>query len=151
MEPNRLGRVLGVGTRVAANLVRERVNQASAAAPAAAQSPRPARAAADFSRNLQNYQTTGARAANGMRRFGQAMWNPFAHATGTLWLEITGLFFGLFTFYFVGNGWRFRHDWSTGPDHRKFLLYAVCGAIFFYFTVSSFLRASRRNRAKRAR
>lgn len=151
MEPNRIGRVLGVGTRVAANMLRQQA-QAAASAP---QAGRPASSgnrsgsvakAVSSLGGSQNLRTTGQKVARGAKGFGRSLWNPFAHATTVLWLEITGLFFGLFTLYFISNGWKFHHDSLSGPDHRKFLLYASCAVVFFYFTVSSFARARRKGR-----
>jgi hypothetical protein len=151
MEPNRIGRVLGVGTRVAANMLRQQ-------AQAAASAPQTGRAASSGNRSgsvakavsspggSQSLRTTGQKVARGAKGFGRSLWNPFAHATTVLWLEITGLFFGLFTLYFLSNGWKFHHDSLSGPDHRKFLLYASCAVVFLYFTVSSFARARRKGR-----
>jgi hypothetical protein len=161
MEPNRIGRVLGVGTRVAANMLRQQAQAAASASQAAASASKtglPASSANQGNRSgsvakavsgiagAQNLRTTGQKVARGARGFGRSLWNPFAHATTVLWLEITGLFFGLFTLYFISNGWKFHHDSLSGPDHRKFLLYASCAMVFFYFTVSSFARARRKGR-----
>ncbi|MBT9332149.1 hypothetical protein [Paracidobacterium acidisoli] len=154
MEPKRVGRVLGAGTRIAANMLRERALQPSSGIKNGHPDPR-AYTQQEFEPRMsgqvrvngqEKIRSTRQAAARGARQFGRALWNPFAHATGVLWLEVTGLFFGLFTIYFIGNGWKFHHDAVAGPDHRKFLLYAVCAVIFFYFTVSSFARARRKSR-----
>jgi hypothetical protein len=83
------------------------------------------------------------------KRFGQSIWGPFAHASSVLWLEITGLFFGLFGLYFGQNTFKLRHEWRSGPDHARFVVYCIITAAFFYFTVSSFYRARRKERLKR--
>jgi hypothetical protein len=61
---------------------------------------------------------------------------------------VTGLFFGVFTLSFSASAWKFHHSWLTGSNHQKFLIYAACAMIFFYFTVSSFARARRKSRSK---
>jgi hypothetical protein len=154
MEPNRIGRVLGVGTRVAANMLRQ---QAQAAA-STRQTGHPGASGSQGNRSgaasttvsglagAENLRSTGRKVARGAKGFGRSLWNPFAHATTVLWLEVTGLFFGLFTLYFLSNSWKFHHDSVSGPDHRKFLLYTICAVVFLYFTVSSFLRARRKGR-----
>lgn len=131
MEPNRVGRTVGVGTRVAARLLRDRAAQASAAAAKRAE------------QNAPVYADRGRRLGEGSRRFGRSVWKPFAHASRTLWLEVTGLFFAIFTLFFGSNLWRLRTGWQQGPSHREFVLYAICTVIFLYFTVTSFARATR--------
>lgn len=131
MEANRVGRTLGIGTRVAARLLR---NRASVAAQ---------NSAARAEQNAPIYAERGRKLAEGSRRFGRSIWMPFAHASRMLWLEVTGLFFGLFALFFTVNLWRFHEDWMAGPNHKRFLLYALCAIVFCYFTVSSFARARR--------
>src|SRR6202167_5804608 len=99
MEPKKVGRTLGIGVRVASNMLRERVERAAASAhaPSTAGSGRPAATPAPsvpLSRRV-------ATAKRGAKAFGQALLGPFTHAGGVLWLEITGLFFALFAVFFV--------------------------------------------------
>ena len=77
------------------------------------------------------------------------MWGPFVHVSGVLWLEVTGLFFGIFTLFFAENVYRLRDQYAAGAEHRKFLIYAAMMAVFLYFTFTSFYRAHRK--ARRAR
>jgi hypothetical protein len=153
MEPNRFGRKLGIGVRVASRMVKERAAQAGSkpgnnpasapqAAPARPPEPRPS----PPPRPIKNYAEPARRVGVGTRRFGQAFFGPLKHISGTLWLEITGLFFALFTIFFGQNAWRTRTSALHGPEHAHFLLYAVVTAIFLYFCVSSFAKASRRGR-----
>jgi hypothetical protein len=132
MEPTRLGRTVGIGTRLAARILRERATRA--ASHVEQNAPR----YAERSRQLQGSVREGS------RRFGRSVWKPFAHASSVLWLEVTGLFFALFTLFFLTNAFRLRAAWRTGPEHQRFLLYSLCAAVFVYFTVSSFYRAARR-------
>lgn len=133
MGANRVGRTVGVGTRVLARLMRDRAQ----------------RGATHVEKQAPVYKERARRLGEGSRRFGHSLWRPFAHASRTLWLEVTGLFFGIFTLFFASNVWRLRASWLAGPSHHRFILYAVITAVFLYFTVSSFVRASRHNRAHR--
>lgn len=93
------------------------------------------------------------RVTEGGRRFGREVWNPFAHAGKTLWLEVTGFFFLLFAAFFAQHMWMARSGYRTGAEHQHFIAYGVCAALFTWFAVSSFARAraiGRRRRAERA-
>lgn len=146
MEPNTLGRKLGIGVRVASRMLMDRAAQTSSS-PAAAPSRQQA---APLS---QVYAARGRNVARGTRRFGESIWRPFAHASSVLWLEVTGLFFAIFTLFFGMNTFKLRYQWEIGPDHRRFLVYAAVTVVFAYFTFSSFYRARKKeklkNRAKR--
>jgi hypothetical protein len=149
MEPNRFGRKLGIGVRVASRMVKERAAQANnapasapQAAPAQATTPRPATPPPA----KKNLVEPARRVGEGTRRFGQAFLGPLKHVSATLWLEITGLFFALFALFFGQNAWNNRSSVLHGPDHAHFLLYAVATLIFLYFCLSSFVKAARRGR-----
>ena len=151
MEPNRFGRKLGIGVRVASRMVKERAAQAGSqpgskpapqAAPARPPEPRPS--APPTRRAIKNYAEPARRVGVGTRRFGQAFFGPLKHVSATLWLEITGLFFALFAVFFGQNAWRTRTSALHGPEHAHFLLYAIVTLIFVYFCISSFVKASRR-------
>ncbi len=156
MEPNRFGRKLGIGVRVASRMVKERAAQANqksdatapqqAATPASQSRPPQPRPSAPPSRPKKNYAEPARRVGVGTRRFGQAFFGPVKHISGTLWLEITGLFFALFTVFFGQSAWRTRTSALHGPEHAHFLLYAVVTLVFLYFCLSSFVKASRRSR-----
>ncbi len=162
MEPNRFGRKLGIGMRVASKMVKERAAQAAApAAPssfvrqpqaAASSTPRPQPAAArpvPPPRPRKNYAEPARRVGQGTRRFGAAFFGPLAHVGSTLWLEITGLFFALFAFFFAQNAYRTRAALHSGAEHTHFVLYCIIGLVFVYFSASSFFKASRRSRKAR--
>ncbi|MGA9718083.1 MAG: hypothetical protein WBQ79_07355 [Acidobacteriaceae bacterium] len=150
MEPNRFGRKLGIGVRVASRMVKERAAQANNQ-PAAAQTttpPPPPRPSTPPPTRppIKNYAEPARRVGVGTRRFGQAFFGPLKHISGTLWLEITGLFFALFAVFFGQNAWRTRASALHGAEHAHFLLYAVVTLVFLYFCVSSFVKASRRGK-----
>jgi hypothetical protein len=72
--------------------------------------------------------------------------------SGALWLELTGVFFGIFAL-FAGNwAWKTRgalHETAANHDaHVHLLVSAVMAALFGYFCVSSFARANRRSRGR---
>jgi hypothetical protein len=146
MEPKKVGRTLGIGVRVASNMLRERVERAAAAhsAPAEAGIGRPAAAARP--RASIKIDSKVATAKRGAKAFGQALLGPFTHAGSVLWLEITGLFFALFALFFVQNVYRVRTAWRQGPEHPHLLLYVVLAFAFAWFSVSSFSRAYRKSK-----
>lgn len=140
MQPNRLGRLLGIGTRVAAGKLRDGTAGAVAAAQRSAAS-QTATAARDLPRpaHLPDYAEGSRRLARGAGRFGSALLRPFAHATGLLTLQISGVFFALFTVFFAVHAWQaFR---TLGARDRHVLVYAAVALLFAWFTVTSFWRA----------
>ena len=151
MEPKKVGRALGIGVRVASNMVRQRVAAASAPNPAPVTAGIPhataanSRAPAAPGRPAPGVSKTEA-AKRGAKAFGQAVLGPFTHAGGILWLEITGLFFALFAIFFVQSVYRVHTAWRQGPEHTHLLLYVVLAAAFSWFSVSSFIRAYRKNK-----
>ncbi len=138
MEPDRVGRRLGIGARVASGMLRDRVTQT-------AQTVRQ-EAPAQVARGIR--ATAGAR--RGAKRFGESIWGPFVHAGSVLWLEITGVFFAVFSVFFIQGAWRLHNDWRSGLNHVHFLMYAAVAVLFFYFAVSSFYRASRKQKKRTA-
>jgi hypothetical protein len=145
MEPKKVGRTLGIGVRVASNMVRERVEKASAAhsAPVEAGNGRPV--APPLARAGIKIDSKVAGAKRGAKAFGQAFLGPFTHAGSILWLEITGLFFALFALFFVQSVYRIRTAWWQGPEHAHLLLYFALAVGFAWFSVSSFIRAYRKS------
>jgi hypothetical protein len=94
----------------------------------------------------KNLAEPARRVGQGTRRFGQAFLGPLMHVSGTLWLEITGLFFALFAIFFAQNAIKVRADYAHGPEHTHFVLYLILSLVFCWFTVSSFLKARRRSK-----
>jgi hypothetical protein len=157
MEPKKVGRALGIGVRVASKMVRERVEQAAAAQPAQATAapPPPADAAAAGNRRTVpapgrpaglGFPAKAATVKRGAKAFGQALLGPFTHAGSVLWLEITGLFFALFTLFFVQSIYRVHSAWRQGGEHAHLMLYVVMAVAFAWFSVSSFARAYRKSK-----
>lgn len=146
MEPKKVGRTLGIGVRVASNMLRERVERASAAhsTPVEAGNGRPT--APSHTRPGIKLDSKVAGAKRGAKAFGRAFLGPFTHAGSILWLEITGLFFALFALFFVQSVYRVRSNVWRGPEHAHLLLYTVLAVGFAWFSVSSFLRAYRKSK-----
>jgi hypothetical protein len=146
MEPNRFGRKLGIGVRVASRMAKERAAKA-ASAPQAAQAtttPRP-----PILQSAKNYAEPARRVGEGTRRFSKAFIGPLAHVSGTLWLEITGLFFALFAAFFGQNAWKIRASALHGPDHAHFIVATLAALVFAWFSISSFVKAEQRSRKAR--
>jgi hypothetical protein len=144
------GRKLGIGVRLFAKAARQGVAAAANSSPAR---PSSYRATASPAAAVQQAKSKAGGFANGAKRFGAAMLGPMAHTGGVLWLEITGLFFGLFALFFAQNVYRFRQDYAKGPEHAHFWVYAALAVLFSAFTATQFHKArskERRNRARRA-
>jgi hypothetical protein len=142
MEPDRFGRKLGVGVRVASGMLRDRASQTAHSMQK--------EAPVYVERAAQQSAERGRSVARGVRKFGQGIWGPFAHASGVLWLEVTGLFFALFGLFFAQSAYKLRHAWWTGGEHTRFMLYLAVTVVFFYFTFSSFYRARQKEKKRKA-
>jgi hypothetical protein len=165
MQPHRLGRILGIGARVAAEELRKRTAQATSTttgpaprpsppAPASHPTAAPAPSSAASKPSAAPYRPTVAsptsiasgsrRFARGAGRFSASLWHPFAHASGILWLQITGLFFAFFAVGFALHSWQLYR--IAGWRDRHLPMYIVFGVLFAWFAVSSFWRANRKQR-----
>jgi hypothetical protein len=151
MQPNRLGRVLGVSTRLAAEKLRQKTEAAAAAssAPRAATIPpaqtiRPAAAGQTAAAAVAGSLQSGRRLARGAGRFGAAFWRPFAHATSVLWLQISGVFFALFTLFFIVHATQLYK--VSGWQDRHVLAYGFFALLFGWFALTSFWRAHARQK-----
>jgi len=83
------------------------------------------------------------------RNLKRSVWSPFAKFSTVLWLEVTGLFFAIFALITGQQVWKWRAAIRlppTAPAAQRLYLYAALFALFGYFTVSSFVRARRRQR-----
>jgi hypothetical protein len=174
MEPNQVGRLLGVGARIAAKTLRERAAAAGSsasrvvgeAAPATLAEPargstpaagmeggatraaaRPiARVAAVAIPPGSGWTEGLRRLARGAGRFVAALLHPFARAGYLLWLQISGVFFGIFAVFFLVHAGQTLH--AAGWRDRHAEVYAGLGLLFAWFTVSSFWRARRKGQRR---
>ena len=134
MKPESIGRVLGIGLRVAGRVASQRM--AGEPRPSSHPAPRPADAAP---RARQAAHKT-----RGVARGFAGFLKPFRTVGGKIWLEVTGAFFLLPVLAFTPVLWHARASWQHGPDHRTFLSAAVIIVIFLYLGITSFWRVARR-------
>jgi len=156
MDSVRFGRALGIGTRLAAKTLVTAVDAATSPNPSRPPTRNPSPSPAPTSRQpaapagkpTRQLHSTTRGLAEGSRRFGQAVWRPTVKLSGVLWLELTGVFFGIFALSATIAAWKLRgnlHRTPANADAHTHLLFAIGIAIVFaYFCASSFLRARRR-------
>jgi hypothetical protein len=140
VKPENIGRVLGIGLRVAGRVAGQRIN-------ASAQTATNATAGAAMSQVATNGPARGkaaGKAAGGLGQGVSGFLRPFKRVGGILWLEVTGVFFLLPVVVFAPTLWRIRASWAHGPDHKSFLVTAGVMVVFFYLSVSSFWRARKK-------
>lgn len=164
MDSVRFGRALGIGARLAAKTLVTAAEAATAPNPssagakggpdsgAAANESKAAAAGARVgqkaARTTAQVVQTGQGLKRGSKRFGEAVWGPFVKLSGVLWLELTGVFFGIFALFAGTGAWKLRGEWratATNHDAHVHLLFSgLMALVFGYFCVSSFVKASRR-------
>ena len=153
MNPNEIGKKLGIGIRVAGRIAQQRAQEES-------ESPEQRHPSARFAIQFANRIRTGAASRSQRAKFPRdpqvtqfepcrrtRHWRlsaPFGRVGGILWLEMTGFFFGLFALYFAVDLWRTRLSYAAGPQHSRFLIAATLTVIFSYLSASSFWRANRK-------
>ncbi len=142
MKPQTVGRVMGVGLRVAGRMAGQRL-----ARPATG----PSSGNAGVAQTQEDTRIRGrqagaatARVGGGVARGLGGFLRPFRRVGGTVFLEVAGGFFLLFVLVFGIAVWRLRSDYAHGPEHAKFLVAAGMALVFLYLGVSSFWRANRR-------
>ena len=164
MDSVRFGRALGVGARAAAKTLVTAVDAAAAPNPSAAAKQRIEQKSATKAtsagtrlgqqtrRTTAQAMETGQGLKRGGKRFGQAVWAPFVKLSGVLWLEMTGVFFGIFALFAIGGAWKMRAAMSetaaNNLAHERFVWAVVMAAVFIYFCLTSFLKARRRGRGQ---
>ncbi len=161
MDSVRFGRALGIGARAAAKTLVTAVDAATAPNPSTSAGTKaaPARDTAtetkakasgvrlgqQAARTTAQAKQTGKGLKEGSRRFGEAIWGPFVKLSGVLWLELTGVFFGIFAVFAIGGAWKMAMNHDV-PGHL--IGAGVMAVLFGYFCVSSFVKASRRGRGR---
>jgi hypothetical protein len=164
VNPNEIGKRLGIGVRVAGRIAQQRMQEkaessANQAPDSATSAPRatpinplpiqplssqslPSReevlnASRDLAAKSHKYTRAAGRGVGGFLR-------PFSRVGGILWLQVTGFFFGMFALYFLQDLWRTHASYAQGPDHQRFLIDAGLTILFGYLCTSAFWRARRR-------
>lgn len=138
MKPQTIGRVLGIGMRLAGRVAGQCISAGAEIAANAPASGRPAGSGA------ASAGRTAGRATRGLSRGVGGFLRPFGRVGGILWLEITGVFFLLPVFVFTPTLWRTRASYLQGPDHKTFVVTALVVVVFLYLGVTSFWRARRK-------
>jgi hypothetical protein len=146
MKPENIGRVLGIGLRVAGRVAGERMRgSAGTATNAPATNATAGQTAAGDLVRARNAAQTARRARGGIGRGLAGFLRPFGRVGGILWLEVTGVFFLIFVPVFAWRGmWPARASALHGPEHLKFLVYTGLTLAFLYLGVSSFWRAGKK-------
>jgi len=156
MDSVRFGRVLGIGTRLAAKTVANAVDAAMAPNPSGSQGAESASGASAAAARGQaaahavgQAKVQARQAQQGLAEGGRRMGGTVKRLSGVLWLEFTGAFFGLFALSAASAVWKLRGEWrAPGQGHLHLIFAIVMTVVFGYFCVSSFVRAQRRGQAK---
>jgi hypothetical protein len=139
MKPETIGRVLGIGLRVAG---RAAGRQIAGSAQAAGSQPAQQSVAGEPQQRARS-QSAGQVTKSAARGVG-GFFRPLRRVGGILWLEVTGVFFCLFALVFGTAMWRERPQGLHGPYDKPFLTTAAMMMVFGYLGVTSFLRARRK-------
>lgn len=129
-----IGRVLGIGLRVAGRVAHQRL-EANAHTARSAPVLRVPLSQAPTARQLGHATRQGV----------GGFFRNVRRASSIVWLQVTGCFFFLPVLAFAPTLWKTRMSYAHGPDHRTFMLCAVLVTVFFYLGVSSFWRAMQRS------
>ena len=148
MKPQTVGRVLGIGLRVAGRMAGQRLAGSRGSTHAGTwdkgtQGQRVEGTWTPSGIDPSTSKQAGRTTANVARGLGGFV-RPFKRVGGILVLEVTGVFFLLFVLVFGQMTWRMRSNYAQGPDHPKFLMAAGLMLVFLYLSVSSFWRARRK-------
>lgn len=138
MKPQSIGRVLGIGVRVAGRMAGQAISGENAQ-----RTPPPPQATS--STTAADRGRSAGQATRGVTRGLSGFFKPFRTVGGKIFLEVIGAFFFLPVVVFTPVLWRTRASWQHGPDHRTFLSASIIIVIFLYLGLSSFWRARRRN------
>ena len=169
MDSTRFGRALGIGARLAAKTLATAVDAATAPNPSdggerkrtggsgsgtegsSVGTASRVRVEERVVRTVEQVQNTSQGLKEGSRRFGSAVGKPLVRVSKVLWLELTGVFFGLFAVTAAGAAWRLRDALrataGNHEEHVRFLVAVAVALVFGYFCVSSFVKANRGGRA----
>ena len=157
MDRVRFGRALGTGAREAARAAFKAVDAAKAPSPAARTTAAPVAetrpagvvipTVGQAQRQQERAKVSVAGVKRGGKKFGEAMWGPFAKASSVLWLEVTGVLFGMFALVGGSWAWSYRADLAAGGTlaHREWVRLGMM-ALFLYLTASSYVKAAKRSR-----
>jgi hypothetical protein len=144
MKPQTIGRVLGIGVRVAGRIAGQRLANGAQPAPGSSGGAAVARPVTIQGVNGQAAGRTAGRATGSLARGVGGFLRPFGRVGNIVFLEVAGLFFFIFVLVFGQTVWRARASYLQGPDHQKFLVAGALMLVFLYLSVSSFWRARKK-------
>jgi len=165
MDRVKFGRALGYGARHAAKTVMSAVDAATTPDPNPKPAARPAapvenrgNVASAVGEVAEAYRKVHAAQAHVKREAGRQAWSlgksvltPLKDFSSVIWLQVTGLFFGLFALVMGGAVWKHREDFrlpASDPAAQHAYFYLLVFALFAYFTLSNFVRAGKRERRR---
>lgn len=119
-----IGRILGVGVRVAGRMAGQCIVGGA-----------PAQTA-----NRGSVSQVG----RGVTRGLGGIFAPIRRVGGIVWLEVMGVFFLLPALIAASALWKTRADWRGGPSQHTFLASVLVLVVFLYLSLSSFWRAGKK-------
>ena len=141
MKPQTIGRVLGIGVRLAGRFAGQRImgpdSGGTVSRPVTIEGVAGGGASRVSGRSVGHASGSLARGIGGF-------FKPFRRVGNIVFLEVVGLFFFVFVLVFSQTVWRSRASYLHGPDHQKFLVAGGLVLLFLYLGVSSFWRARRK-------
>ncbi|HTV09413.1 MAG TPA: hypothetical protein VMD97_10255 [Candidatus Aquilonibacter sp.] len=148
MDRIKFGRALGYGARHAAKTLSQVAQAASAPNPSKAVAGTPPHVPVEVktevtSRHIPDVQTVKAAS----RQAKTSLVTPVVRFSSVVWLQVSGVFFGLVALIMGNAAWRARGGFHAAANsHPAEKLYAciAVSVLFTYFAVSSFVRAARR-------
>ncbi|MGA8730596.1 MAG: hypothetical protein WB608_17715 [Terracidiphilus sp.] len=146
VRPQTIGRVLGIGLRVAGRVAGQHISNSAQSAGAPVDTS-VSHEAEDAKVRGRAAGRSAARVPGSLARGVGGFLRPFGRVGGILWLEVMGVFFLLPLVVFGPTLWRIRASWAHGPDHTEFLVTVGVMVVFIYLSVSSFWRARKKSAA----
>ena len=144
MKPQTIGRVLGIGMRVAGRMAGERLGASAQPSASSTVGQPPTIDAVRPSTDVRSSGRTAGRATGSVARGVGGFLRPFRRVGNIVFLEVVGAFFFLFVILFGTRAWPLRAQAVHGPEHVRFLVYAAMTLLFLYLSVSSFWRAKKK-------
>jgi hypothetical protein len=143
MKPQTIGRVLGIGVRIAGRMAGQRL-ATSAQAAGNPNVTRPMTIEGGRQPAVRASTRQAGRATGSLARGVGGFFKPFRRVGNIVFLEVVGVFFFIFVLVFGQTVWRAHASYLHGPDHQKFLVSGALVLVFLYLSVSSFWRARRK-------
>jgi hypothetical protein len=147
MKPEKIGRIAGIGLRLAGRMAGQRLaGQAQVAGEANAGAPTqaPIPAAQPIPPNSKPAGHSTGQMTRGVARGVGGFLRPFHRVGGIIWLEVTGVFFLLFVVVFAPLAWRTHPASIQGPYDRTFITSTALVVVFLYLSITSFVRARKK-------